>query len=180
MIPTPFRFEKDLTPDEFQKLGQLMLRWSHTEHIIGHCLRLLLGLSEEHADIMVFPLSLEHRLQRIVSLIELKPLIATADVVYRELVFAVKALQPIRNQIAHAILLPNAQGEHEQFYSRRSGRSYGKEQIIECEELFNYAAHAALLLRNELGDRDDAPGPLPQRPAPPAFLQSRSPTHPNQ
>jgi hypothetical protein len=28
MIPTPFRFEKDLVPEDFQKLGQLMLRWA--------------------------------------------------------------------------------------------------------------------------------------------------------
>jgi hypothetical protein len=63
MLETPFRFEPSLTPGEFQKLGQLTLRWSHIEHIIGNCLKVMLRLSDDEAVIMVFRLSLEERLR---------------------------------------------------------------------------------------------------------------------
>jgi hypothetical protein len=44
MIPTPFRYEANVTPEDFQKIGQLSLRWSHTEHIIANCLKVMLAL----------------------------------------------------------------------------------------------------------------------------------------
>jgi hypothetical protein len=52
------------------------------------------------------------------------------------------------------------------FESRKTRRGFTRAQIFETEELTNYAAHAALVLRHELGDRDPAnpPDPLPSRP----------------
>jgi hypothetical protein len=175
MIPSPFRFEKDLTAEDFQKLGQLILRWSHMEHIVGHCLRLILGLTEEQATALIFPLNLEVRLQRIADQVEQKPLSPPVNAIYREMLGAIKTLQPIRNLIAHGVLLPNVEGEHDQFHSRQKSKRHSKEEIFRCEALINYAAHAALLLRQEFGDPGAELGPLPQRPAIPAFLQSNFP-----
>jgi hypothetical protein len=62
MVECPFEY--DLTESELAKLGTLSLTWSHTEHMIGNCLKMVLNLSDDDAILMVFPLSLEHRLQR--------------------------------------------------------------------------------------------------------------------
>jgi len=173
MIPTPFRFEKDLTPPDLEIIGKLSLRWSHTEHIIGNCLRVLLRLTDEEAEVMVFPLTLDQRLQRIAALAAINPLPAAADPLYRELVPVIRALQPIRNLLTHTILLPDAAGKHSTFHLRSKGKSMTKEEVFQCEELTNYAAHAALLFRHELGDKDPAgaPGPLPARPSIPECLR---------
>jgi hypothetical protein len=175
MIESPFRFENHLTPEDFQRLGKLMLRWSHTEHIVAHCLRLLLHLSEDEANIIVFPLRLEQRLQRISKLIKLNPLPPAVEGVYREMNEAIRTLQPVRNLVAHVILLPDPTGKHA-LHLRSHGRTYTKEEIFECEELTNYAACAALRLRFELGDEDPhgEPDPLPERPPIPTFLLART------
>ncbi|WP_211434868.1 hypothetical protein, partial [Bradyrhizobium diazoefficiens] len=45
MIPTPYNFEPALTDAEYAKLGVLALRWSHIEHILGNCLKVILRLT---------------------------------------------------------------------------------------------------------------------------------------
>jgi hypothetical protein len=74
MIAVPYRFEPDLSAEEFMKLGQLSLRWSHIEHVLGHCLKRMLRLTDDEAIIMVFPLSLDQRLTRITQLAETTPM----------------------------------------------------------------------------------------------------------
>jgi hypothetical protein len=64
MIPSPFRFEEKLTPEDYQTLGKLSLRWSHIEHMIANCLKMQLRLSDDEARIVIFPLSTDTRLQR--------------------------------------------------------------------------------------------------------------------
>jgi hypothetical protein len=84
-----------------------------------------------------------------------------------------KGLQKVRNNVAHAVVMP-ANGADDLILELRShGRGYTKAQIFETEELTNYAAHAAWVLRHELGDIDpkSTPGPLPGRPQIPSFLQ---------
>jgi hypothetical protein len=43
MIQSPFRYEANLTSADFEKLGRLSLRWSHTEHVIANCLKVMLA-----------------------------------------------------------------------------------------------------------------------------------------
>lgn len=171
MIPTPFWFEQELTPDDFQKLGQLSLRWSHTDHIIGNCLKVLLRLTDEEAISVVFPLRAERRLVLLKELGKDKSLPADADRALRELWCIMPALQSIRNNVAHAVVYKSL-GDEPTFHSRSKQRSYSRKQIFETEELTNYAAHAALVLRYALGEKgpEGAPGPLPARPPIPKFL----------
>ena len=56
MIPSPYRFEPTFTDAEYAKLGVLALRWSHIEHILGNCLKVLLRLTDEEAIVIVFPM----------------------------------------------------------------------------------------------------------------------------
>ena len=71
MLASPFRFDKELSSDDFERLGRLSLRWSHIDHMIANCLKVLLGLNEDQARIMIFPLTSELRLQRIEELTDL-------------------------------------------------------------------------------------------------------------
>src|SRR6266446_6825624 len=74
MIPSPFWFEGKLTPEDYQKLGKLSLRWSHIDHLIANCLKKLLRLTDDEARLVVFPLSTDIRLARMRDLQELNPL----------------------------------------------------------------------------------------------------------
>jgi hypothetical protein len=143
MIPSPFRFENNLSAEDFQKIGQLSLRWSHTEHIVANCLKRLLRLTEDEAVLIVFPLNLDRRMQQIKELGELALLPTDATHAFAELRWAMQLLAPIRNTVAHALLLDDATG-NQVFHLRSKGRSVTKAQIFEIEELTNYAAHAAL------------------------------------
>lgn len=64
MLKPPFVLETSLTPEDYQKVGELAIRWAHVEHMVGNCLKAMLRLSDEEATFIVFPLSLDHRLQR--------------------------------------------------------------------------------------------------------------------
>jgi hypothetical protein len=47
MISSPFWFEDKLTPEGYQKIGKLSLRWSHIDHLIANCPKKLLRLSDD-------------------------------------------------------------------------------------------------------------------------------------
>jgi hypothetical protein len=174
MIPSPFWFEGKLTPEDYQKLGKLSLRWSHIDHLIANCLKKLLRLTDDEARLVVFPLSTDIRLARMRDLQELNPLpTQAAKQAFDELDRVMKGLQAVRNNVIHAVLM-YADGTDAPIFELRSrSRGYTKAQVFETEELTNYAAHAALVLRHELGDKDPAgaPGPLPARPQIPVFLK---------
>jgi hypothetical protein len=174
MIPTPFRYEANLTPEDFQKIGQLSLRWSHTDHIIANCLKVMLRLTDEEAILMVFPLSLDLRIQRIEAHRKLKKLPPDADHAFTELKAAMEIFRPVRNFVAHALLRDEARGE-QVFEFRSKGKKMTKMQIFETEELTNYASHAALVFRYALGEKNsDVPSPLPNRPRIPMSLRKHS------
>jgi hypothetical protein len=178
MIPTPFHFEPELSPDEFMKIGQLSLRWSHTEHIVGNCLRAMLDLSMEEAIIMIFPLSLEHRLRRMKEIAAIRPLNQQAKAALDELQIIMKGIQYVRNSVAHAIVEEHDEEGHV-FHLRSKQRTLTKKEIFSAVELTNYAGHVTLALRYALGGKDFPDGhgyTLPERPEIPAFLQELIPT----
>ena len=74
MLQSPFRFDTELSQEDFERLGRLSLRWSHIDHMIANCLKVLLGLDEDQARIIIFPLTSDLRLQRMDKLAKLKPL----------------------------------------------------------------------------------------------------------
>jgi hypothetical protein len=172
MIPTPFWFEQDFTPEDFQKLGQLSLRWSHIDHIIGSCLKVMLRLSDEEAVAVVFPLTTDRRLSLLKELAKGRSLFSEADHALRELWSIMPAIQLVRNNVAHAVIYRSL-GDDPIFHLRSKERSFTRRQVFETEELTNYAAHAALVLRYALGEKgpEGAPSPLPERPRVPKFLQ---------
>jgi hypothetical protein len=170
MLASPFRFDEELSAKEFERLGRLSLRWSHIDHMIANCLKLQLGLNDDQARVMIFPLSAEMRLQRMNELAKLKALPAgKATKAFQELCAVMKGIRAVRNNVAHAVLIGG------EFTLRSKGnRAFTKEEIFRGEELTNYAGILALTLRNELGEPDPEyrpPDQLPDRPPIPEFLK---------
>jgi hypothetical protein len=173
MITSPFRFEADLTDEDYQKIGLLSLRWSHIDHMIAQSLKALLRLTDEEAAVVVFPLSTDLRLTRIRELQRLKSLpTEAAKKAFSELDLMMKGIGAVRNSVIHAVILNHGKPE-ERFQLRSKNRDFTKSDIFETEEVTNYVAHAALLLRHELGDKDPGytPSALPNRPPIPKCLQ---------
>jgi hypothetical protein len=96
MIPTPYRFEANLSDDEFKKLGQFAPQWSRIDHTIGNCLRRLLDMTPKHASVIVFPLSMDHRMARIGQLSKLAPFTEYRQSLFDELKPIIKAMQFLR------------------------------------------------------------------------------------
>ncbi|MGX5801916.1 hypothetical protein ACWGS9_11780 [Bradyrhizobium sp. Arg314] len=175
MIPTDFlRYEKVLASADFQKIGQLTLRWSLIEHTIGNCLRVLLRLTPEEAVPIVFKLSAADRRERIKELIKLNTVTPEAAFLFKELDVVMRAIQPVRNNLVHSILLWTEGGKNHFFHPRSKDKTLSKEEVFATEDLTTYALLAAVNLRYALGpkahDPDEVPPPLPERPKVPEFL----------
>ena len=171
MITSPFRFDTELSSADFEKLGRLLLRGSHIDHMIANCLKLQLNPDEDQAKVMIFPLTTELRLQRMNELAKLKALPSgKAANAFQQLRVVMKGIKAIRTNVVHAVLIKG------DFTLRSKGdRTFTMEQIFESEELTNDAGILALTLRHELGEPDpdySPPDPLPVRPPVPAFLKS--------
>ena len=173
MLNSPFQYETWLTPAEYQKLGELSLRWSHLDHIIGNCLSAMLKLTAEQAVIVVFPLSTQIRLQRLKELARLKRIRKDGKAALEALVGVMEYINKVRNNAIHAILIED-DTDGAVFHLRSKRRTITKEQLFSIEELTNYAAHAALALSHAL---DRLPQhALPDRPDIPDFLNHPTPS----
>jgi len=142
--------------------------------MIANCLKRQLRLSDDEARIVIFPLNTDQRLQRMRALQKLTPLpTPTAKHAFDELELTMKGLKVVRTNVVHAVIMPASDIADPTFELRSHSRRFTKAQVLETEELTNYAAHAACVLRHELGDIDpnSTPDPLPGRPAIPEFLQ---------
>ncbi|HUQ38356.1 MAG TPA: hypothetical protein VM144_18455 [Aestuariivirga sp.] len=175
MIETPFLFEEAISDDEFKKLGQMLVRWSHIENTIGNCLRRLLRLSMDEAIVVVFPLGLEYRMNKIRDLSKLRKLKKKTQKLFDELERCVKAMQHVRNQIAHGIV--SQDNEHGYtFTMKKNQATRNKGEIFSAIELLNYTAHIAIEFRYALGLKGIMVGhslyASLDRPSIPKFLQS--------
>ena len=150
MLESPFRYEEWLTPKEFQKLGELMLRWSHLDHIIGNCLGAMLELPTEEAVVMVFSLSSDRRLEKLKKLAAIRGVNDDAKAALDALAGVVTHIQGVRNNVIHAIMIDDP-NDGLLFHLRSKKRSLTIEQVFQIEELTNYAAHCAMSLRYALG-----------------------------
>jgi hypothetical protein len=172
MIPVPWSLEPELPSEDFHKIGQLAIRWSHIDQIIGNCLKVVLRLSDDEATVVVFPLNAETRLNRLCELNEVSPLSEDAQRILAELRPIMRGLQLVRNNVIHAFVRDDLRDGFT-FHLRSKDRVLTREEVFSSEELTNYAGHLALALRFALG----LGGPprsytLPDRPAIPDFLQS--------
>lgn len=172
MIESPWRYEENLTPADFQKIGELLLRCSHIEHVLGNCLKTLLRLTDDEAVIMVFPLSIEQRFQRIKQAAALVDLNNDAQAALDALTATLKHVQTTRNDLAHGII--DDRLDKPSFHRRSNQRTVSKEEAFSSEELINYVAHATLALRYALGFKTHAGArwTLPDRPSLPKHLQT--------
>ncbi len=59
MIESPASYDSALSDDDLKTIGRLAISWSTTEHVIGNCLKTMLRLTDDEAQIAVFPLGLE-------------------------------------------------------------------------------------------------------------------------
>lgn len=174
MIPSPYNFELALSDHEYAKLGVLALRWSHIEHILGNCLKVILRLTDEEAVIVVFTLSADQRAERIYQLSKLVALPEPAQKAFKELRPVLKGIQYVRNNVVHSIA-GDCEGDEFVFHLRSKKRSLTKSQVFSTEEITNYAAHLVLALRYGLGFKDGQPPTdylVPERPDIPDFLKA--------
>jgi hypothetical protein len=172
MIESPFAFESMVSEQDLVKLGTLTLRWSHIEYALANCLQDILRLSEKEAIIVIFPLSLEQRLNRIQELSEIKPFIPHAQAAFVELRVVMRGIQYVRNNVVHAILVAHNQDGHA-YHLRSKLRTLTKSQVFGIEEWTNYAAHLARALHFALRSKDSSEPELyawPDRPSIPDFL----------
>lgn len=171
MIPTPFMFEANLSDEDFQKIGRLSLRWSHIEHVAGNCLKTMLRLTYQEATVVVFPMSLEQRVNRMTELSEITPLPEEARFPFSEFKILFKGIQYIRNNVIHAIVGGDG---WDHFHLRSKNRTLSKAEIFGSEEITNYTAHVVITLRYALGPKEGPwrPPALPDRPEIPEFLRS--------
>ena len=172
MIPSPFRFERALTSDSLSKLALLSLRWALIDHVLTNCLKILRGLTDEEAIDEVFPQYASRKIDEIKRLMRSRTLCPEGDEAYQALMKVISGVRVVRDAGPHGTIMSlNADVT---FDHRSKRRKFTLQEVLEMEELTNYAAHAALILRHELGDKDPEgrPGPLPQRPAIPTHLKA--------
>jgi hypothetical protein len=173
MLPSPYNFEPEMSDQDFQKIGHLSIKWSHLEHLVGNCLKVMLRLSDQEARIVVFPMGLETRLTRMNELSEVGQLSEASHKYLRELKAVMRGIQYVRNNVIHAIVETKDDADHN-FRLHSKNRDLSKQEIFSAEELTNYAAHVVFALRFSLGFRDGSTlsYTLPDRPEIPEFLRS--------
>lgn len=177
MLKSPFQYDDWLLPEDYQKLGELSLRWSTLDHIIGNCLSAMLKLSPEEAVVMVFPLTTQYRLEKIKDLAKITRLNKDAHTALAALVSVMKHISKVRNNVAHAILVEDDEAGAV-LHLRSKGQTLTKEQVFSTEEITNYACHAAMALRYALGGKglSGEQYPLPSKPDVPEFLHNLPPS----
>src|SRR5690349_9898437 len=140
MIPSPYRFETKFSDQELQTLGRFALRWSTIEHTIANCLRVMLRMEPKPATVMVFPLSLYDRMDRIGKIDKMQPMSAESKALFLELKPPVFAMQYIRNAAIHGVLV-DFLADEPFWHLRSKDRAVSKSELFSCEELINYTAH---------------------------------------
>jgi hypothetical protein len=181
MIPTPYRFEANVTAEQFQKIGQFTLRWSHMDNTIANCLRRLLDMDPKQANVMIFPLSLDQRFQKIGQLSKHQPFTGERKWLFEELKPLIFAMQYIRNTVVHGVVIDFFSDDDIFFNLRSKNRNITIPQLLECEDLINYSGHVTEAFRLTFGEKDDNRGEaytLPDRPPIPEFLPKEAKAFP--
>ena len=166
MIGSPWQFEPEISDQDLAKVAILMVRWSHIEHYLANCLRVMLRLTEDEAVAMSWPLPVERRIAKIAEIAELTPIHPHAMKAFKELRPVMQGLITVRNNVVHAILLEDEIEGHV-FHLRSKRKNLTKEQLFATEELTNYAAHLCQAMRFAIGFKNQ-PEPMiyewPDRP----------------
>jgi hypothetical protein len=125
---------------------------------------------------MIFPLTLDLRMQRISKLAKQGVLTEYQLALLAELRPLIKAVQYLRNTTLHGVAI-NLEDDPDQTYFnlRSKGRNLTRGELFSCEDLINYTAHVAQAFRLSLGDKtyeghEGHTYALPRRPHIPEFL----------
>ncbi|MGO8866764.1 MAG: hypothetical protein ACLQME_09715 [Alphaproteobacteria bacterium] len=174
-------FHAGLTDKELQKIGELVLIWAGTEHMLGNALRVILRLSEEEAIALVYPMGLQSKLHWIYKVGPARAKNPKTLAAIDELKAVMEYTQTIRNTVIHGILMGGYGTEPIEFHLRSKERSIPKEDVWAAEEITDYAAIIAAHLNWSLADPDKIPpdllhAPLPDRPSIPGLPSRPSPT----
>jgi hypothetical protein len=173
MIECPFEYH--LTDDELRKLGEMSLTWSHTEDVIGNCLKALLRFNDQEALDLIFPLGLEQRMRWLKGLKDRMNEDATWAL--NELELILKGLHSVRNNVIHGTIIQDTR-DGPLFHLKSKDRVVTKDDLFECEEFTNYCAAVAHRLRTALRFPLDAsvPSTFLERPAIPKALREYIPS----
>src|SRR5262249_49951373 len=128
MIECPFEYH--LTDAEVQKLGELSLTWSHTEHTIGNALKAVLKFDDDEAIALIFPLPLEQRVRWLRGLT--KRMNTAARIALDEFSRMLPGLQAIRNGGIHGVII-NDTKDGPLFHLRSKDRTFTKNELFSCE-----------------------------------------------
>jgi len=152
------------------------MRWALIEHMIGNCLRVMLGMEMQPATIMIFPLNLDTRMTRISKLAKQRFLTGYQLALLAELRPLIKAMQYLRNTTLHGVVTSFGDDPDQTYFHLRSkGRNLNRSELFSCEDLINYTAHVTQAFRLSLGDKtyeghEGHTYVLPHRPHIPEFL----------
>ena len=119
----------------------------------------------------MFPQYASKKIDEIKRLMRSRTLCAEGDEAYQALIKVISGVRVVRDAVTHGTIM--SLDDNVTFDHRSKRRKFTLQEVLETEELTNYAAHAALILRHELGDEDPEgrPSPLPRRPAIPTRLK---------
>jgi hypothetical protein len=172
MISTPWTFESNLAQEDFQKIGELTLRWSLIDHYLGHCLQILLRLSDEEAAAFdVFRPSAQRKLELITKLAKTPNNLSKVSQAYLdELKPLINALTYVRNNVIHAV--PGSGSPNFTFHLRSKQNDLTKEEVFSTEEITNYTSHLVIALVASLQGAATVV-PVSDKPEMPAFLRDR-------
>jgi hypothetical protein len=168
MISCPFEYH--LSDQEMQKLGELSLTWSHTDHTIGNCLKAVLNFNDEEAIALIFPLGLQQRVQWLRGLKD--RMNKAAQGALDEFTALLSALQAVRNLGVHGVIIADTK-DGPLFHLRSKDRTLTKADLFSCEEFTNYCARVAYGIRFALFSPIDTDliVSLPERPEIPKALE---------
>lgn len=169
MLYNPFEFA--LSDSELRDIGELLLTWSHTEQVVGYCLKAALKLDEDRAVKDVYPLSIEKRIHGLIK--TRSKLNDDAQMALDAFIEVKDYWQAIRNAVAHCILIHDTQSGT-LFHLRSKARTFTKDDVFECKELTLYCANVVMSLRYAIGltNNEDYRKPLPaEKPFIPAALR---------
>ena len=91
-------------------------------------------------------------MDEIKGLIGSQNLSAEGDEAYRELMNVMSGVRAVRDAVTRGTIM--SEGNDVMFDHRSKNRKFTRQDVLDTEEMTNYAAHAAVLLRDALGDKE--------------------------
>lgn len=150
--------------------------------MLGNAVKHLLGLSDDEATSVVYPMPLQTRLKWIYKLGPQRAKSQKARDAIVELKAVMEYIQAVRNTVIHGILLGGGiSSDPVQFHLRSKERNIPKDDVLAAEKITTYACIISAHLNWSLADPDKIPrdllqAPLPERPELPGLVNRPNPT----